>query len=121
MRDVRLRTGTLIKGRTASLSTCVAGFAMLLVGLVAVGIAAHQRLSGQRHDSQAIGLSLSLERSSVGRRGQKGEGGDGLEEHFDYSLCGTQIDVRCRAWAKGLNCCCAEKDGLVAGRRICTK
>lgn len=77
--NIGFSTGALLVIGTARLGASVSGFALLLVGLVAAGVATHQALSRECHDSQAVWLS-GLDGDGTG--GQKGDGSDGLEKHL---------------------------------------
>lgn len=84
--DAGLSTGALLEAGTAGLGAAVFTRAPLLGGLVAVGVAAHQRLPRHGHDGQAVGLSLDIGGRSVGSRGQEDHGGNGLVKHLGLCL-----------------------------------
>lgn len=77
----------LVEASTASLSTGVASTAVGGLGLVAVGVAAHEAQAG--HDSQTVWLGLS---GSAGSEGQDGDGGSSGELHFDDFGCRRKSD-----------------------------
>ena len=65
----------LVKARTASLGAGRARTAVLLLGLVAAGVAGHEAQAGERHDGEAVGLGLG-NGSNAGGTGQDGDGGE---------------------------------------------
>jgi hypothetical protein len=95
--DVGLSTRACIVAGTAGLSAGVSGLALLLVGLVAVAVTAHQALTGKGHDSQAVWLP-GFDVGGGGARGQNGDGSDGLEKHLVYVGSDDTIEEASDCW-----------------------